>query len=171
MMYLSGQDLYPTFINLQTICNQDPAFGMRISELTTGDSQATDQVHQLANKNPLLSSTSLFNTGRSLDENIHAIKTQLELADAVSNNQKSVPKLECKGSRVLMMNKNGYLEDNNGYGIFKSSGILKAAVAGSRSTSGLGVNRIVCVGQRVGGSCLSANSGPGRGLSPAQRQG
>ncbi|TRZ17566.1 hypothetical protein HGM15179_009561 [Zosterops borbonicus] len=38
--------------------------------------------------------------------------------------QKSVLKLECKGSRVLMMNKNGYLEDNNGYGIFKSSGIL-----------------------------------------------
>ncbi|XP_072786377.1 uncharacterized protein [Taeniopygia guttata] len=28
--------------------------------------------------------------------------------------QKSILKLECKGSRVLMMNTNGYLEDNNG---------------------------------------------------------
>ncbi|RMC07241.1 hypothetical protein DUI87_16698 [Hirundo rustica rustica] len=63
--------------------------GMRISELTTGDSQATDQVWVAC--------------------------------------QKSVLKLECKGSRVLMMNKNGYLEDNNGYGIFKSSGILSLA--------------------------------------------
>lgn len=37
--------------------------------------------------------------------------------------QKSVPKLGCKVSRVLMMDVNGYLKDNSGYGIFKHSGI------------------------------------------------
>ncbi|KAM6211506.1 uncharacterized protein WM294_001674 isoform 1-T3 [Sarcoramphus papa] len=38
--------------------------------------------------------------------------------------EKSVPELEYKASRVLMTDMNGYLKDSNGYGIFKSTGIL-----------------------------------------------
>lgn len=38
---------------------------------------------------------------------------------------KSFQKLECKASTVLVMDANGYLKDNGGYGIFKNGGIMK----------------------------------------------
>ncbi|RLW08191.1 hypothetical protein DV515_00003159 [Chloebia gouldiae] len=98
--------------------------GMTISELTTGDSQATDQEESLlpyltsamgvsgsSRRGYLIPDILIKKSAAGIGRCFFKQPSKVQVWVAC---QKSVLKLECKGSRVLMMNTNGFLEDNNG---------------------------------------------------------